>query len=243
MLKRLAGVLCAVVILLGCVAVLAQPVSAGPSTSTNYRFNESTVGAGGLIQSSSANYQGRDSIGDVSIGNAASSSYQINAGSTTTNDPSLSFSIASGAINFGDFTAANATTTTASFTVLNYTTYGYIVQIIGGAPHNGATTLTAMPTTDVSIPGTSQFGINLVANTSPVSVGANPNNGQFGFGVANPNYAVPNQYRYVEGETIAQATRDSGLTTYTISYLVNVEALTPGGKFTSDQTLIVTGTY
>jgi hypothetical protein len=210
--------------------------------STNYKFSETAIGSGGLIQSSSANYQGRDSIGDIAVGSAASSNYQIAAGSTTTNDPALSVSV-NGTINFGNFTASNATTATTTFTILNYTTYGYVAQIIGSPPTNGATTLSAMSTTGPSVAGTSQFGINLVANTSPVSVGANPDNGQFGYGTVASNYATPNSYRYVSGETIAQATKNSGLTTYTITYLVNVPALTPGGVYTSNQTLVVTGTY
>jgi hypothetical protein len=212
-------------------------------SSSNYKFTETTLGSGGLIQSSSANYQGRDSIGDLAVGNSASSNYQVNAGHTTTNDPALSFTIPDGAITFGNFSASSATTTTATFTVSNYTSYGYIVQIVGTPPSNGSTTLTPLSTNSSSIAGTSQFGINLVANTSPNSVGANPDNGQFGFGAAAANYNTPNSYRYVSGETIAQAPKSSGLTTYTITYLVNVPGLIRGGQYTSNQTLIITGTY
>lgn len=216
---------------------------AAPSASTNYKFNESAIGSGGLNQSSSASYQGRDSVGDIGIGNSASSNYQVNAGSTTTNDPSLSVAVGGASVNFGSFTASSATTSTATFTILNYTSYGYIVQIAGNPPSNGVTTLTAMASNGPSVAGTSQFGINLVANTSPASFGANPNVGQFGFGVAATNYNTPNSYRYVNGETIVQSTKSSGLTTYTISYLINVPGLTPGGIYTSDQTIIVVGTY
>lgn len=226
---------------------LTSTAFAEPSQSTNFKFNESAIGSGGLIQSNSANYQGRDSIGDIGVGPAASSNFQIAAGSTTTNDPALSVAV-NGTINFNAFSAATATTATTTFTVLNYTTYGYIVQILGNAPSNGSTTIEAMDPSGPSFPGasvagTSQFGINLVANTLPVSIGANPDNGQFGFGTVAGNYGTSNSYRYVSGETIAQATRNSGTTTYTITYLVNVPALTPGGIYTSDQTLVVTGTY
>jgi len=241
--KRLTGWIRVFLILAFCVAAQTTAVYADPLQSTNYRFDESTIGAGGLIQSSSANYQGTDAVGDVAIGNAASTNYQVNAGSKTTNDPTLSFSLNSGGINFGSFTASSATVTTASFSVSDYTSYGYVVQIVGGPPTNGSHTLPAMTTTGASQSGIEQFGINLVANTSPSSVGANPDNGQFGFGAATTNYGTSNQYRYVSGETIAQAPKSSGLTAYTISYLVNVAGLTPGGQYTSNQTLIVTGTY
>ena len=211
--------------------------------SSNYKFNESSVGAGGLIQSSSANYQGRDTIGDIAIGNSTSSNYQVDSGGTTTNDPSLSFSVGGGNISFGNFSSTSSTVTTTTFSVLNYTSYGYVVQVVGTPPTNGATTIAPMTTTGPPQVGISQFGINLVANTSPSSIGANPNNGQFGFGQVAASYGTSNQYRYVSGETVALAPKSSGLTSYTITYMVNVPALTPGGQYTCDQTLIVTGTY
>jgi hypothetical protein len=100
-----------------------------------------------------------------------------------------------------------------------------------------------MASTDTSQVGTEQFGMNLVANTSPSSVGSNPVYDVFGVGSVAGNYSTPNQFRYVSGETVATATQSSGKTTYTITYLANVESLTPGGQYHADHTLIVTGTY
>lgn len=241
--KRLAGWVGVFFVLAYCVAYQTPTAYADPLQSSNYRFDESAIGSGGLIQSSSANYQATDSVGDLATGNAASTNFQVNAGSKTTNDPSLSFAINSSAVNFGNFTASGATVTTANFSISNYTSFGYVVQIVGTSPSNGSHVIPAMATTAASLIGVEQFGINLVANTSPVSVGANPDNGQFGFGVASANYGTSNMYRYVSGETIASAPKSSGVTTYTLSYLVNVAGLTPGGQYTSNQTLIVTGTY
>jgi hypothetical protein len=177
------------------------------------------------------------------VGSSGSTNFQVAAGYNTTNDPNLSFIVNGGAINFPAFSAATAATTTVTFSVLNYTSYGYVVQLVGSPPKNGLTTISPIPANDISRLGTSQFGINLVANTSPASVGANPDNGGFGFGLASTNYDIPNSYRFVSGETVAQAPKSSGVTTYTMTYLVNVPALTPGGQYTTDQTLIVTGTY
>lgn len=241
--RRLAGWIGIFLTLSLCVFYLVTGARASALKSTNYSFDETTIGSGGLIQSSSANFGTADAIGDLSVGNTASANYQVNTGSKTTNDPALSFSITSGAINFPSFTASSATVTTATFSVSDYTSYGYVVQVIGNAPSNGSHFIPAMATTGLSQAGIEQFGINLVANTLPSSVGANPDNGQFGFGTAATNYNTSNQYRYVSGETIASAPKSSGLTNYTISYLVNVGALTPGGQYTSNQTIIVTGTY
>jgi hypothetical protein len=243
---------------LGIVAVFAffliyivPVVNAQTLQSPNYQFDESSIGAGGLVQSSSPNFQGTSTAGDLGVGNAASSNYQIDTGSETTADPRLSVAITNADANFGAFSADVTAAATATFSVLNYTSYGYVVQIAGDTPNNSGHVIPAIDTggdaTAEPTLGQEEFGVNVVANVvssaSPTSFGANPDQGQFGEGEASPNYGTSGQFRYVSGETIALAPKSSGVTIYTISYLVNVEALTPGGDYTSNQILIVTGTY
>lgn len=223
--------------------IVSTSVYAQSLQSSNYRFDESVIGTGGMLQSNSTNYSATSATGDIGIGPSESTSYQLSAGSRTTPDPTLTFAVLTSNANFGTFSPSTTTTATASFSVANYTTFGYVVQLIGGDLKNGASVINSMTTTGPSQPGIEQFGVNLVANTSPTSFGANPNNGQFGQGSVPGNYGTTNEYRYIPGETIALATKNSGETIYTMSYIVNVAQLTPGGIYTSDQTLIVTGTY
>jgi hypothetical protein len=216
--------------------------------SPNYRFDETDLGGGGLIQSKSANYGTVLSVGDNAIANSASASFQFDAGSQQTPDPALAFIITNSAASFGSFSATAAATATSTFTVSNYTSYGYVVQIMGSPPTNAGHVIDTMGTDalggpQASSPGSEQFGINLVANTSPASVGANPVQSIFGVGEIATNYDTPNLYRYVSGETIATAPKSSGVTAYTITYLVNVNSLTPGGEYISRQQLVVIGTY
>jgi hypothetical protein len=217
--------------------------------SPNYKFDESTLGPGGIVRSSSANYQSIQSVGDPAVGNSASggSGHQINAGSLTTRDPSLAFSINNGNPTFGSFSATDTATTTTTFSVSNYTSYGYIVEIVGEPPTNGGHSIPGMSTTGPSTIGAEQFGINLVKNPdfcgSGCDLGADPDHGQFGEGAAAANYNTPGQFRFVSGETIASAPKSSGVTTYTISYIVNVKGLTPGGEYASYQSLICVATY
>jgi hypothetical protein len=241
--KKLMGWMCIFLIVTYCSVFNIANAYAVDSKSSTYTLSESNIDTNNSVESNSSSYKSSSATGDLVVGDTTSSGYQIQTGSQTTNDPALSFSIASGNINFGSFTPSAATVTTATFSVSNYTSYGYVVQIFGNAPSNGGHTITAMSSTDSSKNGVEQFGINLVANTSPVSVGANPNNGNFGYGLAAAGYNTSNQYRYISGETIASAPKSSGLTIYTISYLINVTGLTPGGQYTSNQTLIITGTY
>lgn len=211
--------------------------------SNNYQFAEPAVGFDGLVQSSSTNYQSLESVGGSAVGNYSSNGYQVQAGATTTADPTLSFAVNGTSANFGSFSPSSAATATSSFTVLDYTSYGYAVQIFGTAPTNGAYTIASMPTATASTAGTEQFGINLVANTSPTTFGANPVYGLFGVGSAATNYNIANLFRYVNGDIIATAPKSSGVTTYTISYIVNTSSITPSGLYTSNQSIICTGTY
>lgn len=212
-------------------------------SSSNFQLKESVIGSGGLNDATSANYNVTNSIGDLGVGNSTSANYQVEAGSQTTELPTLSFALESGPANFGILTPTAAATATTSFSVKNYTSYGYVVQLSGPTPTNGSTSILPMSTAGSSIPGTSQFGMNLTANTSPAIFGSNPDNGQFGFGEIDPDYATPNIYSYIDGDIIARAPKSSGKTIYTLSYILNVEPLTPGGQYRSGQVVIVTGTY
>lgn len=249
--RRLKNWLALFVVFACCLMTGSNIVNAACSqASTNYCLNEGSLGTNGLIESSSANYKGSSSAGGLTVGESASTNFQVQTGSETTNDPTLAFGISNTNVNFGSFSASTATMTTTTFAVANYTAYGYAVYIIGDPPRNdGANhTLPAMGTTspETSVAGTEQFGINLIANTSPTApqnIGANPVQTIFGVGVAANNYNENGKFRFVNGEQIASAPKSSGATTYTMTYLVNVRALTPGGVYTTNQSLVVVGTY
>ncbi len=243
------------IVLLGvflCLGVFTGQVLAQGS-SNNFRIDESFVGPGGALESNSSSF--KTAPGGQSLGNQAggaegnestSTNFKTQGGATTTNDPSLSCTVNSSNINFGSLSTSTPATGTATFSVLNYTAHGYVVQIIGSPPSNGAYTLAAMSSNAASSPGTEQFGINLVANTSPSTYGANPvqvPSSSFSFGVAATNYNTANSYRYVSGETIASAPKSSGQTDYTISYIINVSNTTAGGAYAGNQSLVCIGTY
>lgn len=226
---------------------LASVAYAETMQSPDYQMTQSTIGSDSSVLSSSNNYSSISSTGDIAVGRSSSTNFQDKAGSKTNGDPVLQFSIDTSGAKFPNFSPTGTATATATFSVENYTSYGYVVQIAGQTPKNGSHQLPAMMGTSPdlaadSAPGTEQFGINLVKNTIP-SVGADPDHGGFGFGSAAPGYDVANKFRYASGETIASADKSSGVTTYTISFIVNVADLTPGGQYAANQTLIVTGTY
>lgn len=86
----------------------------------------------------------------------------------------------------------------------------------------------------------------MVANTSPATFGAVPQqlpDASFSFGSAATNYNTANNFRYVDGEQVAQSAQSSGVTNYTISYIVNISPLTKAGVYELDHQMIVVATY
>lgn len=224
-------------------AIYFATASAETQVGNRYQFENPAIGFDGSYNSVSTNFQTLQAVGGDAVGNSSSTSFQVQAGARTTPDPTLSFAVLAFNSTFGSFSPTATATTTSTFSVVDYTSYGYAVQIIGTPPTNGAHIITPISATSASTIGSEQFGINLVANTAPAIFGANPNNGSFGFGTAATNYNTVNNYRYVSGETIAIAPKSSGTTIYTISYIVNVSSITPGGDYSSNQSIICTATY
>lgn len=212
--------------------------------SSNYSLDETFLGGGGLSESASANFQQRDGISDTGVGESSSTNFNSRSGYTTDGEPMLTFIVNSTSAPFNTaFSTTAVSYATATFSVKNYTSYGYNVTINGTAPKNGNYTLAALAANAGSSPGTEQFGINLRANTGfgadPVQVPGST----WSFGAASTNYNTANSYRYVPGEEIANAPKSSGETDFTISFIANVKGITPGGSYSSGQQLICVGTY
>lgn len=233
--------------LLVCCGLLIGSAKADTLKSAHYQLNEPNLGSGGFNPSISKDFKTDLSVGQPAVGDAASNSFQIEAGAQTTKDPALSFAVINGLVSIGSFSPTAAATTSSQFSVLDYTSYGYAVQIIGTTPANGNYIIPAMTTLGASQPGTEQFGINLVKNNNfcgaGCNLGADPDHGQFGIGAAAAGYNTPNNFQYNSGDTIAIGPKSSGVSTYTISYIINVKDLTPGGQYTSSQSLVCTATF
>ncbi len=261
------------------VSGVALATSDPTMTSTSWSAVETELGGNGCNNSASgcgvstdyslkpSTDDGGASAGEAAVGNSSSTDYQTNAGFNTTAQPGLAMTVNSSSMNLGVLSTATTSSTTATFTVSDYTSYGYIVQIYGNPPTYGGHTLTAMGNnTSPATAGTAeQFGINLRANNSPsVSGSADPlevpdnepfGSSKFSYGQAgnyaqggttygtNRTYTVPNEYTYSSGDTIASSSQTTGPTLFTISFLANIKNNTPAGVYTGSLSLIATGTY
>jgi len=235
-------------VLVGLLVLLLMPVTAwaAQSSSSHYQVNEVFFGTGGDLHDCSAHYCAKTSAGETAIGNPSSPNYQARAGFNTDRTPYLQFIVNGTTTDIGVLNPGSTATTTGSFSVKNYLSSGYSVVTVSSPPKNGSHNLNALNTPTASTAGSEQFGINLVANTSPTTFGANPSqnpDSSFSFGAAASGYDTPNLYKYVPGDTIASSVKSSGETDYTISYIYNISSTTPGGTYSFNDVLVATATF
>jgi hypothetical protein len=154
---------------------------------------------------------------------------------------SLAFNVNTTSVTLSGISRTNTATATADFSVaLKCSNAGYSVRMKGATPAYGTRYLTAMSTAAASSTGTEQYGINLKANTSPVTFGANPSGGN---GTAATGYDTTNIYKYVDGDIIAQTATYSSQTNFTIAFIANASGTTPGGLYQGVHELICTATF
>lgn len=239
-------------VLLGLVLCLWPSLVIAQSSSTNYKVDQSFFGTGGELDASSPNYRAKQTAGETAVGNATSPNYQIFAGFNTTDKPYLEFVVTSSNIDLGYLDPNNVKTTTGTFYVRAWLSSGYVVRTESDPPTNasGGHQLTPFATPTASLPGTEQFGINLVKNTNfcgtGCDLGADPQqspDGTFAFGHAATGYDTSNLFKYNRGDVIAQSDSSSSVTIYTISYIFNINYQTPSGQYVLPHVIVATATY
>lgn len=218
--------------------LMAFPFSmaAAQYTSTNYKVNETFFGSGGNLDNQSANYKAKTAAGELAVGNISSPNFQANAGFNTTNRILLELNVVGGVFDLGVLDTSQAKATTTTFTVRDYLSSGYTLQVLGATPSNSGHFLAAMSSAGPSVPGTEQFGINLAANNLPGvgPFGAVPSqlpDSTFGFGQADSPYDTSNSFKYVDGDTVAHSSKSTGVTQYTLSMIANIDRRTAGGAY------------
>lgn len=217
------------------------------SSSSSYKAINTHFGSGGEDSCSTA-YCSKQSVGSTAVGDANSANYGTTAGNTYSDDALLEVTVDGGVKDLGNLgiSAVDATATASSeVSVRSYLSAGYVIQLIGTPPKINNHTINTLTTPTASQIGVEQFGVNMVANTSP-SIGANPSqfpDSSFAYGVAANNYDTPNLFAYNEGDIIAGSSVSSGKTIYTLSFMMNIASSTPAGLYTTKLHALVVPTY
>lgn len=131
-------------------------------------------------------------------------------------------------IDFGFLSTTQARFATSQFVAGTNAEFGYNVTLAGTTLTSGTNTIPGLLSPDSSLPGTSQFGINLRANSSP-NIGDNV----VGAGSAAPDikYNTVNQYAYTEGDIIASVSDADAMRKFTVSYITNISPAQAGGVY------------
>lgn len=239
-------------LLMGVLLIFAPAVASAQSSSSNYKVEESYFGSGGELDAQSTNYRAKQAAGEAAVGNTASANYQAFAGFNTTDRPYLELNVTGTNTDIGYLDTNNVKTATASFYVRAWLASGYVVRTESDPPVNssGGHFLTPFAVPTSSLPGSEQFGINVVKNTNFCGTGCHLGDDpvqspdpSFAFGQAGTNYDIPNQFMYNKGDVIAESTKSSSVTIYTISYIFNINNATPSGQYTLNHVIVATATY
>ena len=164
-----------------------------------------------------------------------------------------------GNIDFNQlFSPTDTATASSQMAASTNAQYGYVITVNGPSMTSGSSVIPAMapaaPDAPVtSLRGTSQFGMNMRANTTAVStvaVGADVSlapNGADLRGQATPNYAVVDKFKYVSGDPVARSDNGGAGPTnaqlYTASYIVNAAGNLLAGTYTTTLTYVCTPTF
>lgn len=234
--------------ILGTFSLIFIPVRIGATmTSTNYIIWADVFNSGGTEEGTSTNYALQDSIGEPVIASTptptSTSGYLMKLGFREMYpDSYITFSLSATSIDLGTLSSSAAKTASHTMTADSNSTLGYTITVAGSTLTSGANTITAIGATPAaSLPGSEQFGINLVANTSP-AVGANTS-GSAPIGSAANSYNTANYFAFNSGDTVATSTVQVNQTIYTVSYLANITSATEAGTYTTSLTYSATVNY
>lgn len=143
---------------------------------------------------------------------------------------------ASGAsVNLGDLSANFPNTGTSQFAVATNDDAGYNAYILGTTMTSGTFVIPANNSQSPSSPGSSQFGLNLVANTNP-AIGDPPSG--LGTGIPSTFYDDTDLFRFQNGDLIASSILPTDFNRFTLSYLVNVSQNQSPGLYTTTMTVL-----
>jgi len=163
----------------------------------------------------------------------------------------------SGAVTFNQlFSPTDTATAISQMAASTNAGFGYIITVNGPTLTSGSNTVTAMGSSTTGVRGTSQFGLNLKANTIATSTPAigtevSPaGNGTNYRGESSPGYNTVDNFKFVTGNTVADSCGLTGSNCggsdaqiFTASYIVNVPGSQPAGTYTTTLTYICTPTF
>lgn len=159
-----------------------------------------------------------------------------------------------GSISFNQlFSPTDTATAISQMAASTNATSGYAISVNGATLTSGSNTIAAMGSATTGVRGTSQFGMNLKANTTSTSTPAIGTevapaaNGTNLKGQALSGYNTVDTFKFVSGDNVANSasggTGPTDAQIFTVSYIVNVSGSQTAGTYTATLTYICTPTF
>ena len=147
-------------------------------------------------------------------------------------------------VDLGDLFPEITAATTSQMAAATNAHSGFVITANGPTIEAGTHVIPALPIPTLSAAGNSQFGINLRANTDPEPIGSDiANDPVTPNAVVMPNYDMPNQYMYHDGDTVAVAPGVNLGTIFTVTYIVNDAPDLHPGVYATTITYICSGRF
>jgi hypothetical protein len=225
----------------GSLRVLNSSNSTAPSGSQSVSFstvtNQSTANSTFFVRMTT--YSDAAWTTPIDTGTvAASTAGQITV--TAAIDESVTFTLAAATVPLGTLTTSSTGAGTSSMTASTNAASGYSVTVNGTTLMSGSNPIAALASPTASTMNTAQFGINLMANTTPAIGTAASGSGT---GVPATGYGTANQFKFVSGDTVASATVPTNSNTFTTSYIANINGAAAAGSYSTLLTYIATANY
>ncbi len=169
---------------------------------------------------------------------AASTAGQVTV--TASVDETLSFTLANNTVALGTLSTSTTASGTSTMSASTNATSGYSIVVSGTTLTSGSNTITALASPTASAVNNKQFGINLMANTTP-AVGSGVSG--VGGGSVSTGYNTSNSFKFVSGDTVASASVPSNTNVYTVSHIANIDAVTAPGLYSTVLTYVATANF
>lgn len=144
-------------------------------------------------------------------------------------------------VTVGTLTPVQARYGSSEMVIATNAGLGYVITVNGPTMAAGVKTIPALTLPTPSAPGTSQFGMNLVANGDP-PVGANPD-GPGANASISTLYDTANRFTYEDGSIVIANPGVTNYKRFTTSYLVNVSPNQSPGYYATTLTYTATATF
>lgn len=143
--------------------------------------------------------------------------------------------------DFGELRPSASSSVTSQMLAYTNASYGYAITVSGQTMSSGVESIAALNTPTESVPGISQFGMNLRTNSNPVT-GHEPS-GPGTNAVISTDYDIPNRFTYKNNDVLVSSSNVTDIRKFTISYIVNVSKNQAPGVYATTLTYVCTAGF